>query len=123
MPPDIAGKRVLILSIGTRGDVQPFLVLAAALRRAGAEPLLATLPHYTASAARDDHRGTSANALVRTTATTTRTAKDTNAPMRRSSGETTKRSRVSSSCDQGVRPATIRNWQRVTAELATHSCV
>ena len=47
MPPDIAGKRVLILSIGTRGDVQPFLVLAAALRRAGAEPLLATLPHYT----------------------------------------------------------------------------
>ena len=44
---DIAGKRVLILSIGTRGDVQPFLVLAAALRRAGAEPLLATLPHYT----------------------------------------------------------------------------
>ena len=44
---EIAGKRVLILSIGTRGDVQPFLVLAAALRRAGAEPLLATLPHYT----------------------------------------------------------------------------
>ena len=44
---DIAGKSVLILSIGTRGDVQPFLVLAAALRRAGAEPLLATLPHYT----------------------------------------------------------------------------
>ena len=47
MASDIAGKRVLILSIGTRGDVQPFLVLAAALRRAGAEPLLATLPHYT----------------------------------------------------------------------------
>ena len=47
MPSDIAGKRVLILSIGTRGDVQPFLVLASALQRAGAEPLLATLPHYT----------------------------------------------------------------------------
>ena len=44
MPPDIAGKRVLIDRHA--GDVQPFLVLAAALRREGAEPLLATL-RYT----------------------------------------------------------------------------
>ena len=44
--PDIVGRRVLIVTLGTRGDVQPFLVLAHALKRAGAIPLLLTLPQY-----------------------------------------------------------------------------
>ena len=38
--------RVLIVTIGTRGDVQPFIYLAQALQRAGTSPLIITLPHY-----------------------------------------------------------------------------
>ena len=37
--PDIVGRRVLIVTLGTRGDVQPFLVLAHALKRAGASEI------------------------------------------------------------------------------------
>ena len=39
-------SRVLILTLGTRGDVQPFITLARMLERIGVAPLLVTLPHY-----------------------------------------------------------------------------
>ena len=42
----LAGKRVIVITLGSRGDVQPFLALCESLRRAGAHPLLLTLPHY-----------------------------------------------------------------------------
>ena len=45
-PSPLAGRRVLIVTLGTRGDVQPFIALCDALKRQGAVPLLATVPHY-----------------------------------------------------------------------------
>ena len=45
-PPDLSGRSVLIVTLGTRGDVQPFLALAGALQRCGAKPLLVVPPHY-----------------------------------------------------------------------------
>lgn len=42
----LSGRRVLIVTLGTRGDVQPFIALCDALKRQGAAPLLATVPHY-----------------------------------------------------------------------------
>ena len=42
--------KVLVLSLGTRGDVQPFLALAVALRQAGHDAVLAA-PHRFAAAA------------------------------------------------------------------------
>ena len=39
-------RKIFILTIGTRGDVQPFIYLAQALQRAGIKPLLITLPHF-----------------------------------------------------------------------------
>ena len=35
---------MLIVTLGTRGDVQPFLALAGALQRCGAKPLLVVPP-------------------------------------------------------------------------------
>lgn len=43
--------KVLLAACGTRGDVQPFLALAVALRRHGHHPLLAAPSSYTADAA------------------------------------------------------------------------
>ena len=45
-PGPLSGRRVLIVTLGTRGDVQPFIALCDALKRQGAAPLLATVPHY-----------------------------------------------------------------------------
>ncbi|MFJ6674849.1 glycosyltransferase [Actinosynnema sp. NPDC091369] len=46
--------RALLVTHGTRGDVQPMLALAVALRRAGHEALLAAPESFTASAAEHD---------------------------------------------------------------------
>ncbi len=43
--------RVLVSAVGTRGDVQPVLALALALRAHGHEPRLAVPPNFTAWAA------------------------------------------------------------------------
>ncbi|WP_215457788.1 glycosyltransferase [Streptomyces sp. ATCC 21386] len=44
-------RKVLLAACGTRGDVQPFLALAVALRRHGQQPLLAAPSAYAAEAA------------------------------------------------------------------------
>lgn len=44
--------RVLLLTLGSHGDVHPFLALALALKARGHEPLLATNPHFRAQADR-----------------------------------------------------------------------
>lgn len=44
-------RKVLLAACGTRGDVQPFLALAVALRRHGHHPLLAAPSSYAADAA------------------------------------------------------------------------
>ena len=44
-------RRPLILTIGTRGDVQPFLPLVRGMQEKGWEPLLVSLPMYTQLAA------------------------------------------------------------------------
>ncbi|MEV6379104.1 glycosyltransferase [Streptomyces sp. NPDC051773] len=44
-------RKVLLAACGTRGDVQPFLALAVALRRHGHRPLLAAPSAYTSEAA------------------------------------------------------------------------
>ena len=41
-----AGRRPLILTFGTRGDVQPFIPLAAEMATRGMKPLIATLPIF-----------------------------------------------------------------------------
>ncbi|MEU6800723.1 glycosyltransferase [Streptomyces neyagawaensis] len=47
----IRPRRVLLAACGTRGDVQPFLALAVALRRHGHTPLLAAPQAYASEAA------------------------------------------------------------------------
>jgi sterol 3beta-glucosyltransferase len=47
----IRPRKVLLAACGTRGDVQPFLALAVALRRHGHTPLLAAPPSYAWEAA------------------------------------------------------------------------
>ncbi|MFF4830305.1 glycosyltransferase [Streptomyces sp. NPDC001315] len=47
-------RKVLLAACGTRGDVQPFLALAVALRRHGHRPLLAAPPSYAPDAAAYD---------------------------------------------------------------------
>ena len=43
--------RVVMLTMGTRGDVQPFVALACGLRAAGHQPVLAAPAHFSALAA------------------------------------------------------------------------
>ncbi|WP_200302386.1 glycosyltransferase [Streptomyces adelaidensis] len=47
-------RKVLLAACGTRGDVQPFLALAVALRRHGHQPLLAAPPSYASEASAYD---------------------------------------------------------------------
>lgn len=39
-------RRPLLITIGTRGDIQPLVPLALAMRRAGWSPLFASQPHH-----------------------------------------------------------------------------
>ncbi len=52
-PPPSQGPRIAVLTYGTRGDVEPFLALAAGLQRAGCRPRLAAPAGFASLAA--DH--------------------------------------------------------------------
>mmetsp|Transcript_113914 Transcript_113914/g.307684 ORF Transcript_113914/g.307684 Transcript_113914/m.307684 type:complete len:447 (+) Transcript_113914:119-1459(+) len=67
--PNLVGKKVVIISYGSRGDVQPFVALGAHLESAGAQVLILTNVDHeafvtsfglkfvgTAGSCRDDHR-------------------------------------------------------------------
>ena len=47
----LSGRRPLILTLGSRGDVQPFLSLMSTMQQAGAQPLLVTSLHFERLAA------------------------------------------------------------------------
>lgn len=42
----MSGKKILLLTLGTRGDVQPFVALALGLQRAGHQPIVGTDAHF-----------------------------------------------------------------------------
>jgi UDP:flavonoid glycosyltransferase YjiC (YdhE family) len=48
----VSRVRVLLVTLGSHGDVHPFMALAVALRARGHEAVLATNPHFAAQAAR-----------------------------------------------------------------------
>src|SRR5687767_4356755 len=48
--PMLAAMKVLIAASGSRGDFQPLLALALALRKRGHEPLLAATPNFASEA-------------------------------------------------------------------------